>query len=66
MSSPVEILKRNLILVELPSRVSPTSDLLSVQQQILGGDSVASPAEHFVPSPGGRDVSLAVRRELLD
>ena len=75
-------------------------DFLSVQQQIPGSDSVASPAEtlpdpsltvfsppsgrhfpvlrdfeedvlfpspaeNFVPSPGSRDVSSAVRRELL-
>ena len=32
----------NLIRVELPDRVSSTSDLLFVQQQIPGGDSIAS------------------------
>ena len=45
ISSPVEfLLRRNVIRVELPNRVSSTMDLLSVQQQIPGGDSVASPA----------------------
>lgn len=51
---------RDIIRVELPVRVSSTSDLLFVQQQIPGIDFVASPAEQFVPSPGSRDVSSAV------
>jgi hypothetical protein len=55
----------DLLRVELPDRVSSISDLLSVQPQILGDDSIASPAEQFVPSPSSRDVSSAVRRECL-
>jgi hypothetical protein len=66
ISSSVEfLLLRNLIRVELPSRVSSTMDLFSVHQQILGGGSVASPTEQFVPSPSDRDVPSVARSECL-
>ena len=54
-----------LIRVKIPSRISSTSDLVSVQQQIPGGDSIASPAEQSVLSSRSRYVSSVVRKECL-
>ena len=68
----------DLIRVELPGRISSTSDLLSDQQQIPGSGSVASLAE-TLPGPSlalefrgrcvvsfrSKDVPSVVRRECL-
>ena len=58
ISSPVELLLRWILSV-LCSLIefSSTSDLLSVQQQIPGDGSIASPAENFE-----KDVLLASQR----